>query len=115
MAKTVGTNQEVVESYVRKGTVVRNHNNTLFIADNILYSYGTHFPLAVPIRHFEGSKCYLLNGDLWSSTTSHHQWHLRYELQKTYHDYTTVSFSALRSIIDRLEIPCLTTQAGPIL
>jgi len=113
MAKTVGTNQEVVESYVRKGTVVRNHNNTLFIADNILYSYGTHFPLAVPIRHFEGSKCYLLNGDLWSSTTSHHQWHLRYELQKTYHDYTTVSFSALRSIIDRLEIPCPNETSWP--
>lgn len=113
MARTVGSNQEIADSYVRKGTITRNHNGTLFIREGILYSYGHHFPLAVPIRHYKGFHLHLLNGDMWSSSTSSHQWLIRNILDKARASYITISFSALRSIIDRLEIPCFNETDWP--
>lgn len=41
----------------------------LMVRDDVLYSYGQHFPMAVPIP----GNGYLLNGDKYSVTTSHHQ------------------------------------------
>lgn len=49
---------------------------------DLLYSYGTHFELARPLRDKRGKiRAYLLNGDTYSVTTSGHQSNVRYLLR----------------------------------
>jgi hypothetical protein len=48
---------------------------------DVLYSYGTHFELARPLRNKSGKiQAWLLNGDTYSQTTSAHQSHVRWLL-----------------------------------
>jgi hypothetical protein len=68
--------QDFVDKKVRKrgahkGEVYGEYGHIFYDGD-ILYSYGTHFPLL--IRHKWG---YLLNADKYSSTTSKHQGYCR--------------------------------------
>jgi hypothetical protein len=49
---------------------------------DLLYSYGTHFELARPLRDKRGKiRGYLLNGDTYSQTTSGHQSNVRWMLK----------------------------------
>ena len=65
-------NQEFIESWfdvkVRNRQVRRHCYSHLCADEDALYSYGSHFPLAVPCDNG-----FLLNGDRYSSTTSSHQ------------------------------------------
>jgi len=47
-----------------------NRGSRIFFEGERLYSYGYHFELAVKCQNYG----YVLNGDTYSSTTSHHQW-----------------------------------------
>jgi hypothetical protein len=67
--KTVFTNQELFHVFA-SGTQEhgRSANGNVFFSGNVLYSYGTHFPLAV---RYNGKM--LLNADSYSVTTSKHK------------------------------------------
>lgn len=54
-----------------KGTA-RGSASHMFIDKDVLYSYGSHFPLAIRKRWGSGIE-YLINGDRYSNTTSSHQ------------------------------------------
>jgi len=49
---------------------IYNRGGHIFYEGDRLYSYGHHFPLAVKCQN----NGYILNGDRYSNTTSHHQW-----------------------------------------
>ena len=97
--KNYGTIDEVMSAYVKgeKGPH-SNYQRNIFFKDNIIYSYGTHFPLAMKL------KCgtYLINGDHYSVTTSKHQSKIRHIIiggwgrQKDLNENFTTSWSALR-------------------
>jgi hypothetical protein len=93
----MGYSQSQVVHWFAEGKTDKNASN-LFSRGNALYSYGTHFPLA--IRHSaetslkHGDKdWYLLNGDRRSSTTSGHQNHTF----DVFREHPRVSFEAIRS------------------
>ena len=67
--KTVFTNQELFHVFA-SGTQEhgRSANGNVFFSGDVLYSYGTHFPIAV---RYKGKM--LLNADSYSVTTSKHQ------------------------------------------
>lgn len=93
--RTVFTNPEVVKTYFDCVQLYgRNEKETIFFEGDTLYSYGYHFPLAVHVydknRYF-----YVLNGDYYSTTTSHHQSMVRWEVQRRGLDYCIIPFSAL--------------------
>lgn len=46
--------------------------NNLFIEDNVLYSYGYHYPLAIRLTDDNGFK-FIVNKDRYSQTTSCHR------------------------------------------
>jgi hypothetical protein len=51
------------------------------VRGDLLYSYGSHFELARPLRNRKGEITgYLLNGDTYSNITSQHQGHVRHIL-----------------------------------
>lgn len=52
--------------------------SNILVQGDIVYSYGTHFELARPLRDRKGGiTAFLLNGDTYSNTTSTHQSHVR--------------------------------------
>jgi len=65
------TNEAVIRNYFRaeghERTIYRK-GYSVFYTDDTLYSYGYHFTLAQKCKNG-----YILNGDRYSSTTSHHQ------------------------------------------
>ena len=49
----------------------------LFIEDNVLYSYGYHYPLCIKINNSNNSNfVYFINSDGYSNTTSKHRGYL---------------------------------------
>jgi hypothetical protein len=67
--KVIGTNRETIEAYVYKREESGcNSNDTIFFEDDIIYSYGYHFPMA---KRF--GDVYVVNMDKYSRTTSTHQ------------------------------------------
>jgi hypothetical protein len=55
--------------------------NQIMVRGDVLYSYGTHFELARPLRNKRGKiHGYLLNGDTYSQSTTQHQAHVRHLL-----------------------------------
>jgi hypothetical protein len=56
--------------------------NQIKVRGDVLYSYGSHFELARPLRNKRGKiHSYLLNGDTYSQCTTQHQSHVRYLLR----------------------------------
>ena len=47
----------------------RTPNGNIWFEGDVIYSYGTHFPMAVRLP----GGFYVLNGDRYSPTTSNHQ------------------------------------------
>lgn len=80
---------EVVKGF-KNGKEYKGHN--VYALNGVLYSYGSHFPLAVK-RGEEPNTWFLLNGDKYSSSTSGHQslTHI------TFNDSPRTSFNALRA------------------
>lgn len=66
--KTVFTNDEVIREFIHGNTNCRNSTGSLYVTGDVLYSYGSHFPLLV--RKPWG---FLMNADRYSNTTSKHQ------------------------------------------
>lgn len=68
--------------------IVRGHTtraplraSNIVVSGDLLYSYGSHFELARPLRDRAGGiTAFLLNGDTYSNTTSGHQSHVRSRL-----------------------------------
>lgn len=97
-----GSNGDVVKAF-RSGQCEcgRNYTGTLYFKENILYSYGPHYPLALRYKRPDGRHFYLLNSEQYSMTTSHHNstvcWALCPHLE--------ADFQALRNIgIDPLKL-----------
>ncbi len=85
---------DVIKSF-RNG---KNRKSGNVFADNngindVLYSYGRNFWLAVKRVNKDGSEWFLLNGDKYSNSTNKHQ----SQTFQVFSDQPRVSFSALRS------------------
>jgi hypothetical protein len=89
MPRKHGSHIEVISAFVEDEEYPYEGSN-VFFRDNVLYSYGFHFPLA--IKGIDGM--IIVNGDKTSVSTSKHQSILQRAL---YHknNYSTTSFSAL--------------------
>lgn len=99
MKRTDTVIDEFVEGKKTHGKAAR-----VWYKDDVLYSFGVHFPLMVRMAHW-GSKWakktvpYLLNADRYSSTTSHHQ-------HSCFHAATVqIPFSALFRAMKRFWVP----------
>jgi hypothetical protein len=55
------------------GGARKGRSNSMFIEDDVVYSYGHHFPIAVRRRRGE----YDFNEDRYSNTTARHKSHIR--------------------------------------
>lgn len=78
--KNYGTNNEVMKAFVNGEKYPHaNFQRNVFFEDNVLYSYGHHFPIAIRLQ----DNSFLVNGDRYSATTSKHQWTIQNELRNT--------------------------------
>jgi len=94
MARKYGTNEEVVNAYVRgEEYPCINSNNSISHVDGILKSYME--PICV--RRNDGM--FIVNGDKFTVTTSHHQSELQSRLRVWRCNYFTTSFSALEDFV----------------
>jgi hypothetical protein len=91
--KRVGKGREVIKAFV-DGELApcRNSQGSLFFQDDVLYSYGHHFPLA--FRKVRGTSKIVVNGDKFSVTTSGHQ---KAVLSVARGKCTTISLTAFRA------------------
>jgi hypothetical protein len=71
-------NRTVAENFVNGDEDSKGSN--LFIENNVLYSYGYHFPLAVRLKGDSGDYIFLVNIGKYSISTSKHQSYLRQAL-----------------------------------
>ena len=76
-AKSVGTNEFVLLHFAECGLNwpahdVRNPSNSLYMQENVLYSYGPHYPLA----RWLGRNTLLVNSDDTTATSNRHKTNL---------------------------------------
>jgi len=84
------TNEDVIKAwYWVKSGDGRNTNESIYFRGDTIFSYGEHFPMA----HRLSSGTFMVNGDTYSSTTSHHQSILRRVLRNE--NTFIIPFSAL--------------------
>ena len=86
--------------------LLRGTSRSIFVGprnDRVLYSWGTHFPLAQIMPGERGNRSWwLLNGDTYSPSTTSHQQLVREACEKTRLPVLIVPFSCLRAAgIDR--------------
>jgi hypothetical protein len=93
---------------VQEGRATRyiGHRLNVFGDDRALYSYGSHFPLIVPMRDESGALVlYLLNGDRYSVSTTRHQSIARSVIADSDVPSVIIPFSAITAAsIDRKTI-----------
>jgi hypothetical protein len=91
--KTFGN--DVYDAYVRGyADSGRNYSReSVYFEGDTIYSYGSHFPMAIRYHSPEIGEWYLVNGDKYSVTTGAHQSKLRQALQ--YKNTFVIPFSAL--------------------
>lgn len=92
--------------------------NNLFIEDNVLYSYGYHYPLCIKIKDNNGYFYYLINKSGYSQTTAKHTGDLIRELtnlsnfeelkkakkqNKGYNHILLYSTNELKQIIEKIK------------
>lgn len=70
--------------------------NNLFFEDGVLYSYGHHFPLAVPLKRND-YKFFVVNGDNYSSSTAAHRGKVFRAISQE--KYAVIPFTALGSML----------------
>lgn len=92
------TTSEVTQRYAdrkanpRQGNTVTWGSGNVFCRDRTIFSFGSHFPMALYLGEKAGAPVFLRNGDRYSSTTSGHQGNVR-RLCPGF----TIPFSALRA------------------
>lgn len=74
------TNKETVAAFISdKRTEGRNGNGTIYFRDNLIFSYGEHFPMARKTGNFaDGVPIMLMNSADYSATTAKHKSLVRY-------------------------------------
>ena len=88
-----GTNEGVIEAFVSGSDhPCTNSSRSATQRGGILFSY------AEPIG-IRREDCFIVNGDVWSKTTSSHQQELQFSLRRRRKSYFTTSFSALAGIV----------------
>lgn len=87
------TNIEIVEAYANGKEF--GQANSIFIGGKAIYSYGSHFPMALRKNGNE----YLINTDKYSRTTSKHQSQLRQALSKAQATLINSTTQELRNLI----------------
>lgn len=99
----MATNGQVTARYAKAapgGVMLRPKANNVYVSPDgrTIYSYGSHFPMAhiMPAEDGTPRGWWLVNGDKYSVTTSHHQSDLRSCLARTGLPVLIVPFSALR-------------------
>ena len=101
-------NHETAKAFAN-GTKARGKNGTgsLWFEKDVIYSYGTHWPLAIVYRNADGDieRAYV-NTDKYGITTSRHLSIVRYALHKasitdiTFYDCETMQAFAKQSHFD---------------
>ncbi len=81
------SHQQLLCRFRRGG--VSGRSSSLFIEDNVVYSYGYHFPLAVRTV-CRGEPTFVLNADRYSVTTGGHQ----AQVQRTLEPLVAIAASA---------------------
>lgn len=98
-------NAACIEAYVKQSSQSGgNPRGTIFFVQNIIYSYGPHFPMAVKIP----DGFYIVNGNRYSTTTSVHQRALLRAIPDN--KKIIISFTALMHIFDIHDIKDLTSE-----
>lgn len=74
------TNKQTVAAFIKdKRTNGRNGNGTIFFRNNLIFSYGEHFPMARKTGNFaDGVPIMLMNSADYSATTAKHKSLVRY-------------------------------------
>lgn len=72
-------NTSVVIEFVSYGTDKKIKSKHLYFEQDVLFSYGFHFPLCIRLKD-----CWLINKDGYSTTTSTHRGHLIREITGNY-------------------------------
>ncbi|HEY5631627.1 MAG TPA: hypothetical protein VIR31_05830 [Nitrososphaeraceae archaeon] len=67
-------NQEVINNFIM-GNTEKGKGSNLFFENDVLYSYGYHFPLCLKINH-----AFIINSNSYSMTTAIHKGKLVYSL-----------------------------------
>lgn len=87
-----GSNGDLIAAYLSGSyTDGTTGNRNLYFEGPVVYSYGYHFPMAV-----RTADLYIVNGDLYSSTTSNHQSLLFRSLENG--ERVQIPFSALHQL-----------------
>ena len=94
------TNTEFIKAYfehrrISKRTGGMRRYCNLLMDEDTLYSFGTHFALAVETENGE----YVLNGDVWGSTTSGHQSEVRYLAKQLRTRFVEIPYSVLDAAV----------------
>jgi hypothetical protein len=89
------SHSDIVSNYAQRKLNKRTNavewcGNNVFCRDRMLYSYGTHFPLARYMGEHNKEPLFLKNGDTYSNSTSNHQ-----SITQRFCPGPTVSVSAL--------------------
>jgi len=77
------TNDQLIDRYVShiagydKKSTGHNSSRSLYYIGDVLYSYGSHYPMA----WFQGGQAILINSDKYSNTTSRHMSKLKLALE----------------------------------
>lgn len=106
----MATYDEVIRRWHERLTGINDRqnltNHRMPVNDDAIFSYGSHFPLAVATRNRRGEPTALiLNGDRWGPTTSKHQGMVRSMADRSHLPHVIVPFEALRSAgIDPVDI-----------
>lgn len=91
-----GTNEECVDAYVNMRSYDgRTPTENMYFDGNVIYSYGSHFPMAVRLQN----GFYILNGDKYSTTTGKHQSILWRQIPNT--KRVEIPYSALLGALGR--------------
>lgn len=77
------SNKEIAQKFAdrkpnkkHKGRVVWSGNN-VYCIDDLIFSYGSHFPMAKYLGEKDGKRFFIKNNDKYSSSTSAHQSYVR--------------------------------------
>lgn len=95
------TNEQTIQSFI-EGKKDHGHNSThsIYFDGDVLYSYGSHFPLAVRYTRDDGSQLYFVNEDRYSNTTTNHQSGTRWQLHQLGHEVIELDTKSMKLIAD---------------
>ncbi|MCK9369964.1 hypothetical protein M0R04_08680 [Candidatus Dojkabacteria bacterium] len=65
-------NKDLIKAFINEN-ITEGEGSNVIVKDNILYSYGNHFPLLIRLTDDSGELYFIVNKDKYSPTTSRHQ------------------------------------------